>query len=77
MAATLTPDDELTRVAFASIEKWEEDPADGTLYVYGKATTPEVDTDEQVVASAFTSMGGSSCTRPAMRLLISSMGAWK
>ena len=53
MAATLTPDDELTRVAFANIEKWEEDPDDGTLYVYGRATTPEVDTDDQVVSSAW------------------------
>jgi hypothetical protein len=54
VAATLTtPDDELTRVAFANIEKWEEDPADGTLYVYGRATTPEVDTDDQVVSSAW------------------------
>lgn len=50
MAATLSDGQELTRVSIANIEKWEEDP-DGTLYVYGKATTPEVDTDEQVVAS--------------------------
>ena len=47
MAATLT--DELTRVAVANIEKWDE--ADGTVYVYGRCTTPEVDTDDQVVAS--------------------------
>jgi len=47
VAATLT--DELTRVSVADIEKWEEDG--DTLYVYGKCTTPEVDTDEQVVDS--------------------------
>ena len=48
MADILTRDEELTRVPVASIEKWEDGP-DGTLYVYGKATTPDVDTDEQVV----------------------------
>jgi len=71
VAATLTPDDELTRVAFASIEKWEEDPADGTLYVYGKATTPEVDTDEQVVASAFSGEALKSwlADAPALRVM--------
>jgi hypothetical protein len=52
VATTLTPDDELTRVAFADIAKWEEGP-DGTLFVYGRASTPEVDTDDQVVSSAF------------------------
>jgi hypothetical protein len=50
VAATLT--DELTRVSVANIEKWDEGP-DGTLYVYGKCTTPEVDTDEQVVDSGW------------------------
>ena len=52
MAATLVPDDELTRVAFAEIQKWEDGP-DGTLFVYGRASTPEVDTDDQIVASEF------------------------
>lgn len=38
------------QLAYASfpIEKTEHGP-DGTLYVYGKATTPEVDTDDQIV----------------------------
>ena len=44
MAATLT--DELTRVSVADIEKWDEGP-DGTVYVYGRCTTPEVDTDDR------------------------------
>lgn len=47
MAATLT--DELTRVSVADIEKWEE--ADGTVYVYGRCTTPEIDTDDQRVSA--------------------------
>ena len=51
MAATLT-EDELTRVTFADIAKWEEGP-DGTLYVYGRATSPDLDTDEQVVSPAW------------------------
>ena len=50
MAATLT--DELTRVSVADIEKWDEGP-DGTVYVYGRCTTPEVDTDDQVVDSGW------------------------
>jgi hypothetical protein len=50
VAATLT--DELTRVSVADIEKWDEGP-DGTVYVYGRCTTPEVDTDEQVVDSGW------------------------
>ena len=49
MAATLT--DELTRVSVAEIEKWDE--ADGTVYVYGRCTTPEIDTDDQVVDSGW------------------------
>ena len=49
MAATLT--DDLTRVTVANIEKWEEDG--DTLYVYGRCTTPEVDTDDQVVDSGW------------------------
>ena len=49
MAATLT--DELTRVSVAEIEKWDE--ADGTVYVYGRCTTPEMDTDDQVVDSGW------------------------
>lgn len=31
------------------IEKFDEDPETGTLYVYGKATSPDLDSDEQVV----------------------------
>jgi len=50
VAAVLT--DELTRVSVAEIEKWDEGP-DGTVYVYGRCTTPEVDTDEQVVDSGW------------------------
>jgi len=48
MAATATA--ELTYATFP-IEKMEEE--DGTLYVYGKATTPDVDSDEQVVDSSW------------------------
>jgi hypothetical protein len=33
------------------IEKFDEDPATGTLYVYGKATSPDLDSDDQVVDS--------------------------
>jgi hypothetical protein len=41
-------------MVFASfpIEKWEDGP-DGSVYVYGKASTPEVDTDEQIVDDAW------------------------
>lgn len=46
-AATLTGDQELTYASWP-IEKWEEQP-DGSLTVYGKATTGEVDADEQIV----------------------------
>lgn len=31
------------------IEKFDTDPETGTLYVYGKATSPDVDSDEQIV----------------------------
>jgi hypothetical protein len=51
VATTLTDSSEIIRTSFP-IMKWEEGE-DGTVYVYGKATTPEVDTDEQVVDSAF------------------------
>ena len=46
--ATVAPD-----IVYATfpIEKTEDDG--GTLYVYGKATTPEVDTDDQVVDKEF------------------------
>jgi len=46
MTATLAPDQEIVYTSFP-IEKMEEDG--DTLYVYGKATTPDVDSDEQVV----------------------------
>ena len=47
MAATLTPDQELTYVSFP-IEKTET-TADGNVIVYGKATDGSVDSDEQIV----------------------------
>src|ERR1700758_2261609 len=47
MAATLTPQGELTYVSFP-IDKIENTP-DGDLYVYGKATDGSVDSDEQIV----------------------------
>lgn len=46
MTATLTPDTEIVYTSFP-IEKMEQEG--DTLFVYGKATTPEVDSDEQVV----------------------------
>ena len=49
-AATLDGQ-ELVYASFP-IEKWEDGP-DGSVYVYGKATTPEVDTDDQVVDSSW------------------------
>ena len=69
MADTLTRDEELTRVAVADIEKWEDGP-DGTLYVYGKASTPEIDTDEQIVASEFSGPALKTWldTAPALRV---------
>jgi hypothetical protein len=51
VVATLTNTrGDITYASFP-IVKWEEQG--DTLYVYGKASTPEVDTDEQVVSSAF------------------------
>jgi len=49
-AATLD-NQELVYASFP-IEKWENGP-DGSVYVYGRATTPEVDTDDQVVDSTW------------------------
>ena len=46
MTATLAPDPELVYTSFP-IEKMEQEG--DTLFVYGKATTPELDSDEQVV----------------------------
>lgn len=51
MAATLTPDQELTYVSFP-IEKTET-TADGNVIVYGKATDGSVDSDEQIVDTDF------------------------
>lgn len=67
MAATLT--DELTRVPVASIEKWEDGP-DGSLYVYGRCTTPEVDTDSQIVDSDWSgkALGEYLQTAPTLRV---------
>ena len=50
------------------IVKWEEE--DGTLYVYGKASTPEIDTDEQIVAQSFSGAALKSWldTAPAVRV---------
>jgi Double zinc ribbon len=45
--ATTLDNQELVYASFP-IEKWEDGP-DGSVYVYGKASTPEVDTDEQIV----------------------------
>jgi hypothetical protein len=53
MAATLTPNSELTYVSFP-IEKTETTP-DGDLLVYGKATDGSVDSDEQIVDPDFSS----------------------
>lgn len=50
MATALTApgsSDEVTFISFP-IEKFDEDPQTGTLYVYGKATSPDLDSDEQV-----------------------------
>lgn len=41
---------EVVHAALAEIVKWDEGP-DGSLYVYGRASTPEVDTDDQIVAA--------------------------
>jgi len=49
---TQTLTDELARVTVADVEKWEDGP-DGTLYVYGRCTTPEIDTDDQIVDSSW------------------------
>ena len=51
MAATLTAGNDLAFASFP-IEKWEDGP-DGSVYVYGKASTPEIDTDDQVVSPDF------------------------
>ena len=48
MAATLADDKDLTYFSIP-IEKTEQDPVTGTVYVYGKATSPALDSDEQVV----------------------------
>ena len=50
-AATLNGE-EIVYAGVADIVKAEDGP-DGSLYVYGKATTPEVDTDDQIVAPEF------------------------
>lgn len=50
--AAALADGEVVHAGLAEIAKWEDGP-DGTLYVYGKATTPEVDTDDQIVDGDF------------------------
>ena len=50
MTATLAPDQEIVYTSFP-IEKMEQEG--DTLYVYGKATTPDLDSDEQVVDSSW------------------------
>ena len=50
MTATLAPDPEIIYTSFP-IEKMEQEG--DTLYVYGKATTPDLDSDEQVVDSSW------------------------
>lgn len=52
MAAVLSPDQEIVHAPLAEITKWEDGP-DGSLYVYGRATTPEVDTDEQILKESW------------------------
>lgn len=47
MAATLTPDGELTYISFPIIKT--ETTSDGDVIVYGKATDGSVDSDEQIV----------------------------
>jgi hypothetical protein len=61
--------DELTRVPVASIEKWEDGP-DGSLYVYGRCTTPEIDTDQQIVDSDWSgkALGEYLQTAPTLRV---------
>ena len=51
MATAVTVPAQDPDLVYASfpIEKFDEDPATGTLYVYGKATSPDLDSDEQVV----------------------------
>ena len=51
MATAVTVPAQDPDLVYASfpIEKFDEDPATGTLYVYGKATSPDVDSDEQIV----------------------------
>ena len=51
MATAVTVPAQDPDLVYASfpIEKFDEDAATGTLYVYGKATSPDVDTDEQIV----------------------------
>lgn len=54
MATTLLDSDSNVVRASFPILKWDEDPNDpGTVFVYGPATTPRVDTDEQIVESSF------------------------
>jgi hypothetical protein len=50
-AATLDGQ-QVVHVPLADIAKWEDGP-DGSLYVYGRATTPEVDTDEQSLKASW------------------------
>jgi hypothetical protein len=67
-AATLDGQ-EVVHVGLADIAKWEDGP-DGSLYVYGKATTPEVDTDDQIVSSEFSGKALQDWldTAPALRV---------
>ena len=70
MAATLNADKELIRTSFP-IMKWEEDPNDPSrIFVYGRASTPELDTDEQVVESSFSGKALQEWleTAPALRV---------
>jgi len=66
--ATMLTDD-VTRVPVANIEKWEDGP-DGSLYVYGRCTTPEVDTDSQIVDSEWSgkALGDYLRTAPTLRV---------
>ena len=67
MADILTADKDLVYTSIP-IAKWEEGP-DGSVYVYGKATTPEVDTDEQICDSDWTAAALKSyMDAPALRV---------
>lgn len=68
-AATTEPGGDVIHAHIADIAKWENGP-DGSLFVYGRATTPEVDTDDQVVSGEWSGKALQSWldTAPALRV---------